>query len=113
MPMAKPARSPMAVSTALLAFSMLSIASAQTASAMTCTFNGKTVPCTGWWLYAPELILVLGLAFTVAWLWALIDCIRHQREDKTMWVVIIIFLYILGVLLYVLIARPERNRKKK
>ena len=55
------------------------------------------------------LVVLLGLAAFVLWLWALIDAIRNPALDSTMrivWVVVIVLVQFLGALLY-LIMRPR------
>jgi hypothetical protein len=52
--------------------------------------------------------MVFGLIGVVFWLWALVDAIRNPALDSTMrliWVLVIIFLSLLGALLYLVIGR--------
>ena len=62
------------------------------------------------------LVLAVILAFAVLWLWSLVDALRiHDQtwkaagQSKLVWVVVIIFLGILGSVLYV--AIPKRDLK--
>ncbi len=56
------------------------------------------------------LIWLAGLAF---WIWALIDCIQvpddamYQSGSKLVWVLVIVFLTLVGAILYVVIGRPR------
>lgn len=45
----------------------------------------------------------------ILWLWALKDCIKREfkSNDKLIWVLIIIFLPLLGSLLYLIIGRKQ------
>jgi len=54
-----------------------------------------------------------ALAFSVFWIWALVDCAMKepsQGNDKVIWILVILFTHFIGALLYVLIRRPERIR---
>ncbi|MBM2820649.1 MAG: hypothetical protein HW405_409 [Candidatus Berkelbacteria bacterium] len=54
-------------------------------------------------------IVVGGLGF-VLWLWALIDCIRREftnPNDKILWIVLILLLWLIGPILYLIIGRKK------
>ncbi len=61
----------------------------------------------------PELLIilfVLGIP-TFLWIWALVDIVKSEFTDstnKTIWVLVIIFLPVIGSLLYLLIGRGQR-----
>ena len=59
-----------------------------------------------WMIYIG--LLVFLFAF---WLWMLVDCLSGEREDKVVWVIVLIFLFLLGALLYFFIAykKPKRD----
>ncbi len=52
----------------------------------------------------------LLLIFGIFWFWMLIDCIKNETDNKTVWVIILIFLNILGAILYFFMARRKRNQ---
>ena len=61
---------------------------------------------------------VMGLIFFVAvlgiWIWALIDILRSEFKDtaiKIAWVLMVIFLPLIGVLLYVVVGRSTKITK--
>ena len=57
------------------------------------------------------LMFGLGIASVVFWIWMLIDCAKYEPSagnDKLIWILVIIFLHVLGALLYYFIRRPER-----
>ena len=58
------------------------------------------------------IFLLLFIAAPLAlWLWALIDLLRSSFSDSTtklIWAVVIIFMSILGALLYLLIGRNQK-----
>jgi hypothetical protein len=50
----------------------------------------------------------VGLAFTVFWIWALVDCARRVSAGETKlvgWLIAICLLHLLGALAYVIFAR--------
>jgi hypothetical protein len=61
--------------------------------------------------------ILLGLASTVLWVWALVDAVRindrvwaDAAQNKVVWVIVIVFLHWFGAILYFLIARPPLKR---
>ncbi|MGE5227697.1 MAG: PLDc N-terminal domain-containing protein [Planctomycetaceae bacterium] len=64
----------------------------------------------------PDLFVVFGIVWLVGlavWIWALVDCIQvaddsmYQSGNKLIWVLVIVFLALLGAILYLLIGRPK------
>ncbi len=54
--------------------------------------------------------IVIGIALTVLWLLAIIDCAQREfpgPNDKVMWILIIIFAHGLGALIYWYVGRPK------
>jgi len=59
-------------------------------------------------------LIAFGLAGSVFWIWALIDCATREPNEegqKIVWILVILFLHFLGALLYVLVRRPDRVRR--
>ena len=57
------------------------------------------------------IVLIMGVIFFVAWVWALIDILKSDFKDSTnkiVWLLVVFFLYALGVLLYYLIGRKQK-----
>lgn len=52
-------------------------------------------------------IIILSLAMILFWIWSIIDCIRSDisTEDKLIWVLMIVFLNLLGSLLYLILSK--------
>ena len=53
---------------------------------------------------------LMMLAF-IFWVWVLVDCITKEPSDgndKVAWTILIIFVPLLGSLLYYFVRRPER-----
>jgi hypothetical protein len=54
----------------------------------------------------------LALLATVFWIWMLIDAIQNKGltdGEKVAWVLVVVFLHIIGALLYFFIGRSKRN----
>ena len=73
-----------------------------------------------WWRHYPSGlgclggIVLLGIAGTIFWIWALIDCATKEPNEegqKVVWIVVILLTHFVGALLYVLIRRPDRLRR--
>ena len=59
------------------------------------------------------IVLILGLVPTILLVWALIDLIKSEFADnmvKLIWALVIIFIPLLGPLLYLLIGRGQKAR---
>ena len=97
----------------ILASLVMLLLSFQTALAATCTLNGEVVPCDQiprWLFLLPLTMIPVGLMCFVFWLLMLLDAINHQKEDRTMWVLLIVFLGILGAIIYYFSQkRPRKN----
>jgi len=55
--------------------------------------------------------MILGLIFVVFWIWALIDILKSDFEDnivKLIWLLVVFFLSILGVILYYFIGQKQK-----
>lgn len=57
-------------------------------------------------------LLPVFLIFAAFWIWMLIDCAQRTFDDKMVWLLLIIFLGVLGALLYFFIIRRKLIRKK-
>ncbi len=55
------------------------------------------------------ILMIFGLP-VILWLWSLIDCLKSEFKnyDKIVWVLLIIFLPILGAILYLIIGRKQK-----
>lgn len=63
--------------------------------------------------------LGVGAVVTAAWLWSLVDALRISDEswasagqNKLLWVLLIVFLGVVGSVLYVAIPRPALGRPR-
>ncbi len=55
-------------------------------------------------------ILVIPLAIFVLWIWALIDLLKSEFTgyNKLIWLLVLIFLPLLGLILYYFIGRKQK-----
>ncbi len=91
----------------------LLIVTAQPAFAAACTLNGEVIPCDQMpkWVWAFLIVMaVLSMFFFVFWLRMLLDAIKNQTENKTMWVLLIIFLNVLGAIIYYFAEKRKRGK---
>jgi hypothetical protein len=54
---------------------------------------------------------LLGILYFIFWVWMLIDCFTNQRlqgTEKLIWVLVILFLHVLGPLLYFFIEKQRQ-----
>ena len=57
---------------------------------------------------------IIGFVLFALWIWALIDCISTDSElvrnlPKGVWLIIVIFLFDLGAILWLLLGRPANK----
>jgi hypothetical protein len=55
---------------------------------------------------------LLALAFTVFWIWMLVAAIQNKAltdGEKVGWVLAIVFLHLIGAVLYFFIGHPKRK----
>ena len=63
------------------------------------------------------LAVLAAVAFLFAfWLWMIVDCLKREFKrdiDKVVWVLVLIFLHLLGALVYYFVVKvPSRNSVK-
>ena len=57
------------------------------------------------------LVFLIGIVGSIFWIWMLIDCITKetdQNNQRLIWILLIVFLGIIGALLYLIIRRQQR-----
>jgi hypothetical protein len=63
-------------------------------------------------LFLILLVGTIGLLVFAFWIWMIVDAIQNKGltdGEKVCWVLAVVFLHILGALLYFFIGRPNRN----
>lgn len=60
---------------------------------------------------------LVAIAFTGVWIWSLVDALRFDDrrwieagQSKILWVLLLVFLGLLGSILYVVMCRPSLGR---
>ena len=56
--------------------------------------------------------LGIGILGTAFWIWMLVECATKESaegNDKTVWVLIILFTHAIGAALYFIVRRPRRR----
>jgi heme/copper-type cytochrome/quinol oxidase subunit 2 len=59
------------------------------------------------------LLLPITLAAFAFWIWMIISAVQNKGltdGEKIAWVLVIVFLHVLGALLYFFIGHPKRNQ---
>ncbi len=63
------------------------------------------------------LAITIGILLFVFWLWMLVDCLKRDFKgdyNKVVWVLVLIFLHILGALIYYFVVKvPDKKIIKK
>ncbi|MDP9175983.1 MAG: PLDc N-terminal domain-containing protein [Planctomycetota bacterium] len=56
--------------------------------------------------------VLVAIAATIFWIMMLIDCLTSNlpSTEKLVWVIVILFLHIVGAILYAVIAKSGRTR---
>jgi hypothetical protein len=58
------------------------------------------------------LLIPLALAALVFWIWMVIDCATQESDvgnTKLVWIIVIVFMQIIGALIYFFVRRPQRR----
>ena len=60
------------------------------------------------------LFLMIAVGGTVLWVMAIVSCAKNESpvgNDKIVWLLIILFLHVIGAAIYFLVRRPQRIRE--
>jgi hypothetical protein len=63
-------------------------------------------------VFGVAVLAALALLTTIFWIWMLVDAIQNKGlgdGEKVGWVLAIVFLHVLGAILYLLIGHSKRN----
>lgn len=65
-----------------------------------------------WFMISGFMLFFLALFF---WLWMLADMLERKMEDKIAWTLVILFLNIIGAIMYYLMvySRPKKTTRRK
>jgi CDP-diglyceride synthetase len=57
------------------------------------------------------LVVILCIVF---WFWMLIDCLQRKKfEDRLIWVLVIIFLGLIGTILYYFLVKSKAKTRRR
>lgn len=69
----------------------------------------------GWgWMFFPFMIFwfLVGFFVFIFWIWMIIDCLTRKKfEDKLVWILVLLFLNVLGAILYFFLVKSKKNRR--
>jgi len=56
-------------------------------------------------------VLIIGILTSIFWIWMLIDCLTSNKPaaEKIIWLLVIIFLHVLGALIYFIVGRGGKR----
>ena len=60
--------------------------------------------------------MAIGILLFLFWLWMLVDCLKRDFKkdyEKIVWVLVMIFLHILGAVIYYFVVKVEEKRTVK
>lgn len=84
---------------------------------MICTLNEQIIPCQSshhfpqlFFLF-PFLMIPLAILAIVFWVMMLVDAVKHQKENKEIWIIIICLSQFFGAVIYWLFAKRGREKK--
>jgi hypothetical protein len=68
----------------------------------------------GWsWIFLPIMLFWMIITFLalIFWIWMLVDCLTRKKfEDKLIWVLVLVFLNVLGAILYYFLVKHKKGR---
>jgi uncharacterized membrane protein YphA (DoxX/SURF4 family) len=57
--------------------------------------------------------VIIAILAVVFWLWMLIDCLmRDKFQDKLVWILVLVFLHIIGAIIYYFLVKGKDKKKK-
>ncbi len=65
-----------------------------------------------WFLTSAFMMFLLAAIF---WIWMLADLLERKTEDKLVWTLVLLFLNIIGAIMYyfMVYSKPRKSSKKK
>ncbi len=61
-------------------------------------------------MFTPLIILIFSIGFFVLFIWALVDILKSEFTgyNKIIWVLLVLFIPVLGTILYFIIGRKQK-----
>jgi len=60
------------------------------------------------------LIILIGLALWVFWIWMIVDCVKRDFKndgDKIVWILVLVFLGMLGSIIYFFVIKNKDSNR--
>lgn len=102
----------------LLIFTTMLLSARSVLAEATCKINNQVVPCDQlpqWFSWAPWVMFIiflpLSILFFIFWIKMLIHAIEHQKENKVVWVLVIVLLQVLGAIIYYFTEKRPSDKK--
>ena len=105
----------------MFVFGLMLIANQVAFAAAKCIVNGQEVDCAelgnkvkgflGWWIGLVLVIVSLGIWATVFWIMMIVHAVRHQIDNKGIWIFVLIFTGIVGALIYYFSVKRKFNNQ--
>ncbi len=57
--------------------------------------------------------LVIGIIWFIFWIMMLVDAIRHEKENKALWIIILFLANTLGAIVYYFVVKRPRNKMEQ
>ena len=70
----------------------------------------------GFFIFMMLLAMVVGALLFAFWIWMIIDCARREFKkdiDKVVWILVIVFLSVLGAAIYYFAVKINDKKKMK
>jgi hypothetical protein len=94
----------------LLSLGLISVTNHIVLAAARCTINGKVVDCArfetemkgllGWGIGWFVLVFAIGIWSAVFWIMMIVHVTKHNVENKSMWIILMVFTGIIGAIVY-------------
>ena len=94
-----------------------------TGATTTCIVNGQEVSCEEMAAQATSIFkgiawfgliaLVIGIVWLIFWVMMLVDAIKHEKENKALWIIILFLANTLGAIIYYFAVKRPRNKMEQ
>ena len=105
----------------IISFALASISAVGTANAFgyfrsTDMYDFVGMPGFGMFVGFGLVAVAIGVLLFLFWLWMLVDCLKRNFKkdyEKIVWILVMIFLHILGATIYYFVVKIEDKSNKK
>lgn len=100
---------------------LMSFVSQVVSAVATCEVNGREVPCDqlgetvkgffGWGIGIFLIFFAFGIWAMVFWIMMIVHAVKHDIENKAMWIIIMVFTGFVGAIVYYFVIKKEFDKK--